>query len=374
VDVVVLDPPSWTLPYDHALSAALARRGHTVRLLVSPFVHGSSPEPDGYVREDVYLPLSGRLLKGRKRSRVGVVLKGAEYAPSALRGARRIEKLAPDVAHVQWLGYPRFDRFWLRRVAHRRPTVLTAHEVLPQRTASQVGAWRDVFATVDRVVAHTAGSAGRLAELGVEPAKIVEIPHPAFESANARPIAPPTGQTLLFFGLIRRYKGLDVLIRALPQVAAALPEARLVVAGDPLEPVEPLRELAAGLGVDGLIDWRLGYVPGDRIPALMDSATVVVLPYRRIEASGVLADAVGHGRPAVVSDVGAIGETVRRFGAGEAVPPEDPEALAAACVRLLGDERRLAEAFAGVKAARKALTWDAAAEAHEQLYDEIARR
>jgi len=370
----VLDPPSWTLPYDHALSAALARRGHPVRLLVSPFVHGPSPEPAGYVREEVYLPLSGRLLKGRKRSRAGVVLKGAEYAPSALRGARRIEKLAPDVVHVQWLGYPRFDRFWLRRVAHRRPTVLTAHEVLPQRTASQVDAWRDVFAAVDRVVAHTAGSAGRLAELGVEPEKIVEIPHPAFESANGVPIAPPTGQTLLFFGLIRRYKGLDVLIRALPQVAAALPEARLVVAGDPLESVEPLRELAAGLGVDDLIDWRLGYVPGDRIPALMDSATVVVLPYRRIEASGVLADAVGHGRPAVVSDVGAIGETVRRFGAGEAVPPDDPEALAAACVRLLGDERRLAEAFAGVKAARKALTWDAAAEAHEQLYDEIARR
>jgi glycosyltransferase involved in cell wall biosynthesis len=75
----------------------------------------------------------------------------------------------------------------------------------------------------------------------------------------------------------------------------------------------------------------------------------------------------------VVSDVGAIGETVRRFGAGEAVPPEDPAALAAACVRLLSDDRRLAEAFAGVEAARKALTWDASAEAHEQLYDEIAR-
>jgi glycosyltransferase involved in cell wall biosynthesis len=374
VDVVVLDPPSWTLPYDHGLSSALARRGHTVHLLVSPFVHGPAPEPSGYVREDVYLPLSGRLLKGRKRTRASGVLKGAEYAPSAVRGARRVEKLAPDVAHVQWLGYPRFDRHWLRRMAHRRPTVITAHEVLPQRTASQVDAWRDVFAIVDRVVAHTPGAAERLVELGVEPAKIVEIPHPAFERANGVPIAPPSGQTLLFFGLIRRYKGLDVLIRALPQVAAALPEARLVVAGDPLEPVEPLRELAEGLGVDDRIEWRLGYVPGDRIPALMASATVVVLPYRRIEASGVLADTVAHGRPAVVSDVGAIGETVRRFGAGEAVPPEDPEALAAACVRLLADEARLAEAFAGVEAARQALTWEASAEAHEQLYDEIARR
>ena len=369
----MLDPPSWTLPYDHALSAALARRGHTVHLLASPFVHGPSPSPDGYVREDIYLKQSSRLLMGRKRTRAHTVLKGLEYPPSALLATRRIAALAPDVVHVQWLGFPRFDRFWLRRVADDRPTVLTAHEVLPPRTADQVDAWLDVFATVDRVVVHSAGSGERLAELGVDPAKIAEIPHPAFESPNGTPIAAPTGSTLLFFGLIRQYKGLDVLIRALPEVVGAVPEARLVVAGDPLEPVEPLRDLAASLGVADRIEWQLGYVPGDRIPALMASATVVVLPYRRIEASGVLADAVGHGRPAVVSDVGAIGEVVRRFDAGEAVPPEDPAALAAACVRLLGDEARLAAAFAGVEAARRALTWDAAAEAHERLYAEIQR-
>ena len=152
VDVVVLDPPSWTLPYDHALSAALARRGHTVRLLASPFVHGPAPSPDGYVREDVYLTRSSRLLMGRKRTRAHAVLKGLEYPPSALLATRRIAALAPDVLHVQWLGFPRFDLFWLRRVADDRPTVITAHEVLPPRTANQVDAWLDVFATVDRVV------------------------------------------------------------------------------------------------------------------------------------------------------------------------------------------------------------------------------
>jgi glycosyltransferase involved in cell wall biosynthesis len=373
VDVVVLDPPSWTLPYDHALSAALARRGHTVHLLASPFVHGPSPDPDGYAREEVYLTGSSRLLKGRKRTRANVVLRALEYPPSALLATRRIRALAPDIVHVQWLGFPRFDRLWLRRVAARQPTVLTAHEVLPPRTADQVAAWRAVFRLVDRVVVHSAGSAKRLGELGVEPEKVVEILHPAFEGANGLPVTAPKGTTLLFFGLIRQYKGLDVLIRALPDVVREVPEARLVVAGDPLEPVEPLRDLAASLGVADRIDWQLGYVPGDRIPALMASATVVVLPYRRIEASGVLADAVGHGRPAVVSDVGSIGEIVRRFDAGEAVPPEDPAALAAACVRLLADETRLAAAFAGTEAARRALTWDASAEAHERLYAGIAR-
>ena len=373
MDIVVLDAPSWTLPYDHALSEALARRGHRVHLLASPFIHGPAPVPVDYVREDVFLPRSSRLLMGRRRSRAGSLLRGLEYVPSAIRARGRIDERAPDVVHVQWLGIPRYDRRWLRKLAAAYPVAITAHEILPPRSAHQVRFWREIFSAARRVVVHTPSSGERLVSLGVDPARIVEIPHPAFATSDGAQITTPSGATLLFFGLIREYKGLDVLIRALPEIVRIVPDARLVVAGDALDPVDPLRVLAASLGVADRIDWRLGYVPGDRIPALMEEATLVVLPYRRIEASGVFADAVGHGRPAVVSDVGAIGETVRRFGAGEAVPPGDPEALAGACVRLLGDEGLLAAAFEGVQAARRALTWDAAAEAHERLYDEIRR-
>ena len=186
--------------------------------------------------------------------------------------------------------------------------------------------------------------------------------------------AAPNGTTLLFFGLIREYKGLDVLLRALPGIAQRVPDARLVVAGDPIEPVEPLQTLAAELGVAERVEWRLRFVPREEVAALMAAATVAVLPYRRIDASGVLADALGHGRPAVVSDLGQVGETVRRFGAGATVPPEDPAALAAACARLLEDREALAAAFAGVERARAALTWDASAEAHERLYEGLRDR
>jgi glycosyltransferase involved in cell wall biosynthesis len=98
---------------------------------------------------------------------------------------------------------------------------------------------------------------------------------------------------------------------------------------------------------------------------------VVVLPYRKIESSGVLATALGHGRPVVVTDVGSLGSTVREFGAGVVVEPDDPAALAAACVSLLQDPDALARAYEGAEAARKALTWEAAAAAHEQLYEEL---
>jgi glycosyltransferase involved in cell wall biosynthesis len=374
VRVVQVDPLAYTPPYDDALCAALARRGHDVSLLTSRFLHGPTPAPRGYEREEVFLPLSGWLLASRPRSPLRVPLKAAEYGPSAWRALRRARALRADVVHFQWLPLPRLDQRWLGRLASEVPTVFTAHDVLPRRSAAQIDTWREIFRTVARVVVHSERARDTLAGLGVEPERIAVIDHPVFDDPGSPAPAAPNGTTLLFFGLIREYKGLDVLLRALPEIARRVPEARLVIAGDPIDPVESLQALAGELGVADRVDWRLRFVPREEIAALMATATVAVLPYRQIDASGVLADALGHGRPAVVSDLGQVGETVRRFGAGATVPPEDPAALAAACARLLGDREALAAAFAGVEKARAALTWDAAAEAHERLYESIRNR
>jgi len=360
--IALLDPPSFTAPYDHALASALARRGHDVTLLTSPFTHGDAPDPEGYRRDEVFLPLSSRLVRRRPRSRLRLVLKGAEYVPSAARLLRRVRSLDPDVAHVQWLAIPRYDVNWLRRL--KRPTVLTAHDVLP-RQERNARAWGEALGLADRVVVQSQRAVDKLAAAGVPREKLVRIQHPVFESGVAA--EPPTGRTILFFGLIRQYKGLDVLLRALAEV----PDARLVVAGDPLDPVEPLQALARELGVEDRVEWRLGFLPDEEIPRLMHEATLVALPYCKIDSSGVLATALGHGRPAVVSDVGGLPDAIREFGAGRVVPPEDPAELAAAIRELLEPEA-LRAAFEGAEAARRALSWDAAAAAHEAVYREVA--
>jgi glycosyltransferase involved in cell wall biosynthesis len=361
--IALLDPPSFTAPYDHALASALARRGHDVTLLTSPFTHGEAPAPDGYAREEVFLPVSSRLVRRSPRSRLRVPLKGVEYVPSAARLLRRAARLDPDVTHVQWLAIPRYDLHWLRRLG--RPTVLTAHDVLPRREQN-LPAWCEALVLVDRVVVQSQRALDQLARLGVARERLVRIQHPVFESGvEAR---PPEGGTILFFGLIRDYKGLDVLLRAL----AELPEARLVVAGDPLDPVEPLQLLAAELGVAERVEWRLGFVPDPEIPRLMHEATLVAVPYRKIDSSGVLATALGHGRPAVVTDVGGLPDAISEHGAGRVVPPDDAPALAAA-IRELLEPAALAAAFEGAQAARRALTWDAAAAQHEAVYEEIRR-
>jgi glycosyltransferase involved in cell wall biosynthesis len=116
------------------------------------------------------------------------------------------------------------------------------------------------------------------------------------------------------------------------------------------------------------VEWRLGFLPDAEIGELLQQAAAVVLPYRHAGASGVLATALGRGRPVVVTDVGGLAETVREYGAGLVVPPDDVDALAAACRAVLADP---IPSYRGALAARAALGWEAAAEAHERLYEEL---
>lgn len=359
--IALLDPPSYSPAYDHHLASALGARGHEVELITAPFAFGKPPEPKAYTRVELFLPVSGRVLRRAPRSRVRLPLKALEYGPSVVRVLARLRRFEPDVVHVQWLPAGRRDLRWARRLSH--PRVLTAHNVLPHSGEANQEERRAIYGAFDAIVAHTRRGVEQLERYGVEHG--VRIPHGTFNG----PVEPPAGRTMLFFGLIRRYKGLDVLVRAL----ADIPDARLVVAGDPLDSVKDLRRLAASQGVADRIEWRLGYLPDEEVEGLLRKATIAVFPYLSGEsASGALATALGHGRPAVVTDV--LAETVNEYGAGLVVPPGDPGALAEACRRLLDNRGALAQAFHGTEWARKALSWESIAEAHERLYTDLLGR
>ncbi|MBV8599585.1 MAG: glycosyltransferase, partial [Actinobacteria bacterium] len=252
-----------------------------------------------------------------------------------------------DVLHVQWLVPELDDRFLRPRV----PSVFTAHDLLPRRTAKKRRLWDDLLARFDRVVVHSERGREALAALGVD---ATVIPHPVFPSDPPR---RDDGGTVLALGVIRPYKGLGDAIEATCRAGA-----RLLVAGDPLEPV-------AGYRGDH-VEWRLGYLSHAEVDRALGDATVAVFPYRpELDQSGALLRALGAGIPAVAYDVGGIADPVRAFGAGIVVPAGDVEALTAA----IGDVLRDPEPFrAGAERARAALTWDEAARAHAALYEEIA--
>jgi glycosyltransferase involved in cell wall biosynthesis len=360
--VALVDPLAYTPPYDDALAAALAERGQDVRLLTGPFLHGEVPAPHGYAREEIFLPLSRRIFRDAPRSPLRLPLKAIEYWPSSVRLRRRLRALDPDIVHVQWLPRPELDMHWLRRIV--QPLVLTAHDVVPRRPRAR-NVWPRVLEVASCVIVHSDSAVEKLVGFGADRARVVRIRHPVFAGET---LGPAQGRTLLFFGLIRDYKGLDVLVRSLTDV----PDTRLVVAGDPVDAVAPVQELARELGVDGRIEWRLRFIEEREIRDLMAEAAIVVLPYTRLDSSGVLATAIGYRRAVVVTDVGSLGEIVREFGAGEVVPPGDPHALAEAITRSL-EPAALTAATSGAEAAARALTWEAAAEQHERVYEAVRR-
>lgn len=346
--VALLDPAAFTTPYDHHLASALAALDVEVELITSRFRFGEGYDPAGYRRTELFYPLSTRIFR---RSRLRLPLRAAEH----VAGLARLRGRRWDVLHVQWAPLPQADA---RGLPTRGASVMTAHDVLPRRTAHKVELWRRIYARFDRVVVHSEHGRQRLAgEVGLDPSAVRVIPHPVFPGSTKR---ASDGRTVLAPGVIRPYKQIDHAIDACRAC-----NAQLLVVGDPTFPLEGRTELPN-------TEWRLGYRSHAELQAALSEATVAIFPYRpELDQSGALLRALGSGVPVVTYDVGGMAEPVRRFQAGAVVPADDQDALAEALAGLLDDPARLAQAREGALRAREELSWDAAAREHLALYAEL---
>jgi glycosyltransferase involved in cell wall biosynthesis len=287
-----------------------------------------------------------------------------------MRGYRRLAEGA-DLVHYMWLPIPALDRHLL---APKRPRVYTMHWRLPETGTRIAGTLRRLLAEMDAVIVHSEHGARRLeADFGVPRSRQRVIPHGAFDYLTRQENEVPLpeelrdveGPVILAFGLVRPYKGTDVLLEAFRSVDGA----ELWVVGMPRMPMDGLQRLAAQ--APGRVRFVDRFVTDPEIPAFMRRADVVVLPYRNIEQSGVLYTALAFGRPMVLSSVGGFPEIGKR-GAARLVPPEDASALAEALRALLADPA--AREALGEGAAREAATifsWDRIGEQTAQLYREL---
>jgi len=365
--VQLVDPSAFTPPYDRALAAALAHGGAEVELLTSRFLYGPVPEPEGYrVRECFYRRTAARGLAAPGRR----AFKAAEHLPDMLRLRRELDA---DVVHYQWLTMPALDA---RLLPARRPRLITAHYVLPpQPSRRQVSIARRLFGGMDAVVAHSEHGATRLREeVGLDPARVRVIPHGAFDYFTRLPEEKPlpaelegaAGPVILFFGLLRPYKGLDTLLRAFRELKGA----ELWIVGNPRMDLEPLRRLAAE--APGRVRFVTRFVEDAEVPAIFRRADLVVLPYRDIEQSGVLYTGLAFGKPLVLSAVGGFPE-VAATGAARLVPPGDSGALAQALSELIADPAAREHLAAAARAAAAGpYSWDAVAAQTLALYRELS--
>ena len=367
--VTVADPPAYTPPYDHSLCAALARRRLEVELVTSRFRHGPVPAPDGYRRSEPFYRIG----------RGSAVAKGLQHPFDMLRLARRLRARPPDVVHFQWLPVPELDRALVR--SFPRPLVVTAHDLLPREASDRRRhAARRLLTAFDAVIVHSERGRDTLVALGLPASRLAVVPHGAFDYltrlGGSDALDPSVGdldgrKVVLSFGLVRPYKGVDLLIEAF---ASAPREAVLLVVGRALTPLEPLRRRAHELGVAERVRFVTRFVPDAELPAYFRRADLVVLPYRDIDQSGVLFTALAFSRPALVSAVGGLVE-VAEHGAARAVAPGDAVALGRALRELLDDDaEREALSEGAARAAAGPYSWKRAAELTEALYHSLAER
>lgn len=233
-----------------------------------------------------------------------------------------------------------------RRGAPR--VVVLAHNVLPhERGPLDRLAARRLMRHADQVLVHSQGQRDLAKTLTSAPIVVRRLaPH----LPTAPPPDPPRSDAprhhLLFFGLVRRYKGVDLLVRALADV----PGTTLTIAGEFWRGADEVHEAIAEAGVADRVELRPGYVPAEEIPALFARADALVLPYREATATQNVALAFSYGRPVVATTAGTLPELVRDGVDGLLCPPDDVAALAAALRRLYepGVWRRLVDGVAAV--------------------------
>lgn len=360
--VQLVDPSAFTPPYDHALALALAKAGADVTLVTSRFAYGVVAQENGYRRREFFY----RGAPGTAGSSLRRVAKLAQHGPDMLR-YRRLAAGA-DVAHFEWFDVPWLDQHLLPQ----RPVVLTAHDLLPREPRlGQARAQTKLLRRVDAVIVHSEYGRRTLTEASmVDPEKVHVVPHGAFihltaqarEDPLADELASVSGPVAMFFGLLRPYKGIDTLLAAWQ----GIDQAELWIVGRARMPLGPLRA-AAPAGVR----FVPRFVADAELPALFRRADVIVLPYSRTERfdqSGVLATALAFGKAIVLTDIGGFSEVAGR-GAAELVPPNDPAALRATLVRLLGDRAaREPLELAAAAAAAGPYSWDEAARKTLQVY------
>jgi D-inositol-3-phosphate glycosyltransferase len=289
--------------------------------------------------------------------RVGGIIGSHVYNSRKFYGY--VKKDAPEVVHLHsFLFYPLEWTLLLRLKRTPARIVLTVHNVLPYRYYLWpfVGLERTileyVYQCADRLIVHSeANKSQLLSEFSIERNKVVVIPHGEYsfgqrknaitqDEARRRLGIKANEIVVLFFGYIRRIKGIDILLEAFDKVAARYPNAVLIIAGSVIEGQsfdEYARRLKS-LKHAGRIKCFIKYVPYEDIPLFFVSADIVVAPYREFSGqSGVALLGAGFGKAMIVSDAGGLPEVVEHGKTGLVVPAGGVDSLAEAMALLLKD-------------------------------------
>ncbi len=166
-----------------------------------------------------------------------------------------------------------------------------------------------------------------------------------------------TSKTLLFFGYVRKYKGLQHLLRAMPAILKKHPDVRLLVVGEFWGDKQDYLDMIAKYKLQDVVRIVDSYVPNEEVGKYFSVSDLVVLPYESATNSGIVQTSFGFEVPVLVTAVGGLPEVVTDGVSGLVVPPQDPKAIAEAVVRFY-DKKLLSKFKKGIESEKERFSWD----------------
>jgi glycosyltransferase involved in cell wall biosynthesis len=280
-----------------------------------------------------------------------------------------------DIAHIQTLQYE-IDWLLLPRLRRQAKVIGVVHDVRPhvRRFPFHIETYllKRLYSarSLDAlIVYHDILKKQLETEFGIEAGRIHTVPHPLLASDIERPLIASDERTVLFFGSFRKNKGIPVLVEAIESI---MPRAgtKFIFAGRGDSNLENLVRDAAARRQDVIAE--IGQISPVRKRELFLTASLVVLPYTRFNSqSGVLADAYQHCVPLVVTDVGALGPTVKDDKTGLVVRPCDVEALAGAITCALDDRHQTEEFRKAIESARNKHSYEKVGLLMRRIYEVV---
>ena len=321
----------------------------------------------------------GRILESGK-DRVRYFRMPRMRYPSNLWMIRRlveqIESIQPDVVH--FIGYYPWMYFGLRRLS-KYPLVMTIHDPVKHsgdtETKRVPGSYIWFYKYMTRVVVMGEEMRKAVIEEGGMDGSSVDIVlhgnhHDFLQWAD--PTVEELENTVLFFGRIWKYKGLEYLVDAEPIIRKEIPDAHFVIAGT--GSAKYLKNVKKRMVHPEAFQIIFEYIPDRMVARLYQQASLVVLPYVDGTQSGPLLLAYAFGKPVVVTNVGSLPEYVEEGRTGYVVPARNPEALADRIIGLLKDSNAMREmGKAGFRMASEKLSWDILAEEYLKVYEKARR-
>lgn len=290
-------------------------------------------------------------------------------------GLRLRDRNADLVISTYWLPFFGPSSGLLHKLLRRgkTKTLTILHNVIPhERRPGDITFTKFLFKQTDYFIAQSESVEKDLLKF-VPDAKYRRVSLPMFSlfkdripKAEAKKILNITDEkVIMFFGYIRPYKGLHVLIDAMKIIKEKM-KLRLLVCGEFYGDEEKYRNQMREAGIEPVTTVYSDYIPNEKVHLYFSAADVVVQPYVSATQSAIAQMAYFFSSPIIATNVGALPEVVIHEKSGLIVPPNDPAALADAILRFY-NEKMEQKLMAGASEERKKYTWEAMAEAIESL-------